>query len=157
MSLVRAFPEASGGVAQLDLGTLPDYEVIELADLERFRAKVAKVSEIEPRGYFVGSAALRIWMDQANLPVPAEVSGDIDIALVSKKLRDSGVTHTDMDGFTLDRFGMTREDARPEHFTETLYHGNNIRIARLPRLYSYKYREHLGSPVDIGLLEIAPD
>lgn len=140
MSLVRAFPENSGGVAKLDLAGLPPYEVIDLDNLVAFRTKVIEAVERVSNAHIVGSGATRIWMDLANLPVPAERSGDIDV-VVPARSTDQVRAKLRVGEFILDRFGGNAvTELGNEHFTNVNYQGQMIRLAHFPRIYAYKMR-----------------
>lgn len=109
---------------------LPAYEAMDATGLERFRDKVHYVADIVPEAAFIGGAALRIWLDQAGIPVPTEVSGDIDVIVAwgsqpQPDVYDVGPTP---DKFTLD-VTDTWEPFEEPWFSHPDYEGISLTVS----------------------------
>lgn len=137
--------ESASSLTAPEVTQLPAYEVMTEAEAELFRERVKFVAETYPSAAFVGGAALRVHMDMLGLPLPKEVSGDIDLA-VHQELAGQEPWYWDIPHHTgdipLDTIDTWTPFREPYYTTES-YQGKRLTVSTLAHALYDKARQYL--------------
>lgn len=121
--------------------TALNYPAMDQTELEGFREQIKSVADNCPRAGLVGGAALRVYLDISGLPVPGQVSGDIDLVVNDYGLPEAGV-HS-FGSTVLDVFNTWAPFETP-FFGVVEYQCSRLKIAEPEHLLAKKL-EHLSA------------
>ena len=119
---------------------LPSFEAMTEEELKLFRYKIGYTTSLFPAAALAGGAALRVWLDQRDMAVPREISGDIDMAVGGndQPMPDFYRLKSDRGPVEVDVFWTARPIEIP-FYTSTSYQGEMFNMTTLPFMFHHKF------------------